>query len=262
MNKNNQELVTPEEIFQDNIEDIKKLIDLDSEVQKIGEELLKGIKSEADSLPSLVHLKQKINGALEIFSTFSGSLSRYGEFYKVLRIHYRQILIFIISTLENFLTGYFSNLLRSNYTKLKYETESIGKLKVNLKQIADSDFDFGELLFGYIKDIDQSISFQDLKSTINTFKKYFGVKIELTKKEKDDLIYYFACRHSIIHCNGIVDAKFIKQIHSTEYSYINIGYTIEINKEDVERALQLIIVFHDKIVKYCRAKSFIDEDEL
>jgi len=120
-------------------------------------------------------------------------------------------IIFLIAVLENFLRETFRVFVNTHFRKLNFNDD----LKIRWGDLTKLDFNAGDIILQRAQDI----NFQSIRTIFDAFKNNLGISIEdsLTKKERENLIFFQATRHSIIHRGGRVDSEFIKQIKGTKF---------------------------------------------
>jgi len=141
------------------------------------------------------------------------------------QIIYNQICVLAVSSLSATLEKYFTNLIQAIWRDVEYPE----KFKLTLQELKKYDFKLKPALGYIILEKDNSINFQDLKSTLRTFGEYCNKKISLDKKTFDDIIFYQQCRHLLVHKNGIVDKEFLERTKNKKYK---IGDKIQLGKDN------------------------------
>lgn len=114
-------------------------------------------------------------------------------------------------------TSYFTSTLRElfacylNFALFSDSFKTLGnqELKVTLSDvrglIAHNDGSLGEFFLNR-----KDVSFQDLQSVYRLAKDFFGFEIPYNANVKK-LVVILACRHNIVHANGKVDERMIRQ---------------------------------------------------
>lgn len=130
------------------------------------------------------------------------------------RIIYNQSVVLAISFLTSTLEELFKTTLENVLSDTSLLSDYLQKeeIKINIKDLTILNRSFPENLAAYLFDR-KGISFQDMQSTVRTFKNFLDIEIE-----KDDLqrslIFVQAARHIITHAGGRTTEKFWQQIES------------------------------------------------
>jgi len=157
-------------------------------------------------------------------------------------IIYNQICILAVSALSAVLEKYFINMTKQ-FEKIRLPND----LKISLYEIKEYEFDMKKNLGNIILKKDNSINFQDLKSVLRAYEKYFNKNIKLDDELKNNIIFYQQCRHVLVHKNGIVDEDFIQRIKNCNIKKYKKKNKIQLNKNDWEKIKKYFCSFMNKL---------------
>ncbi len=161
-------------------------------------------------------------------------------------IIHNQMCILAVSALSYVIEKYFCNYIVSNISSITYPKD----IKLSLEELGEYSFKIKENLGLIIKSRDNSINFQDVGSTVNTWDKYFNRKIELAEDLEKNIIFYQQCRHSLIHNSGVVDNHFLNKTNKRNANIKNykIGEAIQLDKQDWANINDFFIKFIDTLI--------------
>lgn len=211
-------------IFSKNLKDIGKLISAPLDTRDIILEALKGIDYSYFKNTE----KIKFENAKRMIENISDS--SLSDSYKAI---YNQICILTVSAASAILEEYFKNYINSNWNKLDLQSNNeLDKIKMNLREIAELDFQLKASLGEVILKKDNSINFQDLNSTIRSIKRYLKKDILLQAKTTNNIIFYQQCRHVLVHKGGIVDEEFLDKVGNANKKKYKKNDTIQLDDND------------------------------
>lgn len=180
--------------------DIDKLISTPESIRNF---ILDGISNINCSALSNTE-KRKLENLLMSLSNISD-----GTFAKQFKIIYNQACTLAVSSLEAILEEMFCNYAMSHMREMQFPTD----FKISIKELVQEyNFEFKSSIARIILAKDNSINFQDLKSTVRTFRQYLDVDIKLPSEDTKCVIFYQQCRHLLLHKNGIVDDEFVRRV--------------------------------------------------
>lgn len=121
-----------------------------------------------------------------------------------------------VSHFEEYLRKVFSMLVRKFPTRA---VQSMDDLKITKEVLINNGFNISLCIDELILKKDNGINFQDLQSTIRSFKEYtdYDLSTDLSKELQDKIIFLQASRHVIVHKATIIDGYFVSQIKKTVY---------------------------------------------
>lgn len=203
------------------LDEIEKLISTPNLLINMVIQSLKGIDFAKLDYGS----RRKIQNLLDSFKNIE-NLSIRRAFTAI----YNQACVLAVSALSVTIENYFSNYATSQWKEVKFPNN----IKLSLEKMAEYDFNLKVVLGKIILKEDNSINFQDLQSTIRTFKQYLGKNIKVNDKTEKEIIFYQQCRHVILHKAGIIDKKFLERVDKKQANLKNYkeGDKIELNLED------------------------------
>ena len=193
--------------FRSNLDLVSKLVDFDKEVQQFA---IASVQSLHDRLVNSQNItNERLNGSrtLEILRSMRESPVLKDRY----EIIYNQAVVLMVSHFGSALGDLFrvaaSVSIKNSDAKL-LATE----LKLNLADVL-AVATAPEELIGDLIILKEDISFQDMQSTHRSFKKFFGVTIEIDDDVKN-IIAAQACRHVIVHNGGKVNQRTINQLRN------------------------------------------------
>jgi len=211
------------EKFKKDLEDIEQLISTPDTIKDFVIKSLKKMRVSELKYSERTIVKNLIL-SLENISQHSISKS-----YKII---YNQVCILAVSALAAAIEKYFIDAIKESSKQIILPKE----IKISLAEAQEKyKFEIKNNLGKIILEKDNSINFQDLQSTIRTFKNYFSRNIKLKSKVKDFVIFYQQCRHVLVHKNGIIDDEFLSRTSKLTIKKLKQyekGDKVELNKED------------------------------
>ena len=158
---------------------------------------------------------------------------------------YAQGIVLLVGLAESFMRELFNDLIRQN---IRNKNLTFGKntvIPANLVVKADNDFKLAELILEQMnnrRNPAQKMNFQNARQMQGIFSYYLKIKIsdEIIAK----LHEYYQIRHVIVHCNSVIDGKFMDNLTVAEINddRYEIGQRITVSKED-----------------YCKCKDVLSE---
>ena len=193
---------------EERIDRIKTIGDVNKDLLDIAVNL-KSIRKDLEATGRNIQILDKVSRQIKMYD----SVASLTEVNRKLPILYEQMVVLIIGALEVYIADVFRTISNKNPEYLVWKIE---KEKVSFDPALLSEgFTLGDVITGHLKT--QGFSFQDLKSILDAFEKYFDVRIELENEVKHTLILGAACRNVIVHNRSKVDSAFRKQIRLTPY---------------------------------------------
>lgn len=223
--------------------DLEQLIETPNRIQEFGLSYLRAIDASKLSHSEKTKLHNSIR-ALENIS--QGSLKN------SFQIIYNQLCVLSVSLLSATLEQHFINYANSNWQQVNTSAKKLEELKISLKYLIENNLKFGGKFGKLIIEKDNSIKFQDLNSTLRTYKEYFGLDIVLNDDVQKKIIFYQQVRHIIVHKGGIIDESFIS---ATSYKRANIrnlkvGDKVNLEEEDWSNLKDTFPVMVEKLPTY------------
>ena len=158
---------------------------------------------------------------------------------------HNQCVVLLVSYFTSSLKEIFVKSTNGLYGKIDPELLTDSDLKFKLSELLKYDFNLNGRL-GQILIDKQNISFQDMKSTLSAFKKYFGLDIE-RNSTVDNIITGQASRHCIVHSAEIIDEKFLHQIRNCNHRKLLLSP--KINKK-VEWSMSELYILSDSLIQF------------
>lgn len=222
----------------DRIKDIKAIGDVNEDLVKIAVTNLTSIKDELDLTQGNLGLKAKIDRQLKTYKM----VSRIPELATKFPVIREQIVVLMVGALEVFLSDIYKSIANHNPEYFIWsEKEKIAFDPLLLS----GGFTMGDAIIGHMKN--SGVSFQDLKSTIDSFEKYCKIKIDLEDNVRDTLIIAAAARHIIVHNRSTIDLSFLKQIRSTRHATSG----LYINRNKIEIDDNFITEISESVSSFC-----------
>lgn len=163
---------------------------------------------------------------------------------------YSQGIVLLVGLAESFVHELFDSLIRQN---IRNDNLTFGKntvLSADLVVKAKNDFELAELILEQINDRKnpaQKMNFQNAKQMQGIFNYYLKIKIDEETVVK--LHKYYQIRHIIVHCNSIIDNKFMDNLTAAEIddARYEIGQKIVISKDDYDQCKRTLIQLFKQI---------------
>ncbi len=194
------------------IADIKAVSDVNEELVKIAVTGLKSIKKDLEATNGNLGIKQKVDRQLNTYNT----VAKIPELASKLPIIREQMVVLMIGALEVFVADVYKSIANHNPEYFFWNE----KEKISFDPLLFKDgFTMGDVVIGHLKN--KQVSFQDLKSLLESFELYCRVKIELDNETRDTLILSAAARHIIVHNRSMIDTQFLNQIKLTGFTAKN-----------------------------------------
>lgn len=135
--------------------------------------------------------------------------------------------IFITTLSEKFCN--YSDTLKNKVQKEKISFADL------LEAGTETELSYDKIAELFVKN-NNDISFQDMKSVAREAEKYFDIKIE-QDKDTHNIILAQACRHVLVHSNGVANKKTIRQIKEakprTIKTQLKEGDEINFDKDEI-----------------------------
>ncbi|MBL1320468.1 MAG: hypothetical protein COA63_005330 [Methylophaga sp.] len=195
--------------FNENIESVKKLIHFDRQVVDLAISSIEELNQFLIDRKQILHPQQNGQRVLDLLRDIRKNDSLKGR-YEVIN---NQAVVLLVSYFGSTITDLFK--VVSEYAVDEYgdngDKRVLGtELKLSVAELLNLTgslgAEIGELLISK-----NNISFQDMQSIKREFNQYFGIKIEKTV-HVNNIILGQACRHSIVHAAGIINARVLKQV--------------------------------------------------
>jgi len=207
------------EEFTASLKKIDQLIRTPNLIQSTAVEAIKGI--DRKELKPVT--QNQYDRALQLLTNISdGSIK---DSYTII---YNQLCVLAVSALSAQLEKYFINYANSHWKQVN----NPNKIKLDLEQIKGYDFQLKAFLGRILMRNDNSIKFQDLQSTIRSFKEYFNKDINITEQLKNEIIFYQQIRHILVHNDGIVNTEFIRKTQSANLKNYTEGAIVQLEASD------------------------------
>jgi hypothetical protein len=192
------------------VDNIKTIGDVNKELLNITVNNLSSILRDLEATNRNRQIIAKVSRQIKMYDSVSSIVGVNNK----LPILYEQMIVLMIGALEVYIADIFRTISNRNPEYLVWRSE---KEKVSFDPALLSEgFTLGDVITGHLKT--QGFSFQDLRSTLEAFQKYFDITIDLDKEMKDTLILAAACRNIIVHNRSEIDSAFRKQIRLTSHA--------------------------------------------
>jgi len=196
--------------FQDQIESIFQLSKVPDEIIRLAQGSLDIVEVEVSKIDGYLPIKEKVHRQTDLLATLRKSPALNDNFARF----YNQIIVLMIGALEAHLYDLVASIANQNPEIYTFQD----KKKISFDPaILQEGTTVGDLMRYYFKELDTTVSFQDLQSTLKFFNDYLGIDIDLDDGNKDVLIFSAACRHISVHNNSVIDRGFLAQIRNTRY---------------------------------------------
>jgi hypothetical protein len=217
--------------FKRNIESVKKLINFDREVLDLAIEPIKELHETLMSKRGITN--DQLNGkrTLDILNSIRTNDSLKSR-YSIIN---NQAIILLVSYFSSAVADLFRTASKVSIDKHRDKRVLDEELKLKVSELLLLGSSVGDTI-GDLLISKSSISFQDMKSIRREFNKYFGIEIQ-KDITVNNIILGHACRHSIAHEGGIVNARIINQIKGAKPREIkeelNEGTVIEFSEDEI-----------------------------
>ena len=163
---------------------------------------------------------------------------------------YSQGIVLLVGLAESFMRELFGDLVRQN---IRSKNLNFGKntvLPANLVVKANDDFELAELILEQMnnrKNPAQKMNFQNAKQMQGIFDHYLNIKIN--SKTVVKLHEYYQVRHIIVHCNSVIDEKFMGNLTAAEINddKYEVGQKIVVSKEDYHQCKEILLELFKQI---------------
>lgn len=228
--------------FKKNLEEVETLLTFDEQIRGLCLKALKKAQKGLDaSRVSNPHFS--VDREIEIIERF-----HLDEFLKRnYRIMYNQCIVLMVSYLSSTLEDIF----KAAFTE-KLNSGNLGDLESEELKLT-----LGELLFDDLGDVfiqkKDGISFQDMKSTLRSFKDYIGTPSIERNEVINNIILAQAMRHCIVHSGCIISNKTIGQLRDAKRTVmldIRKDQQVQFSEEEVRQVKQDMLSFVNRLSKH------------
>ena len=163
---------------------------------------------------------------------------------------YSQGIVLLVGLAESFMYELFDGLIRQN---IRNDNLTFGKntvLPADLVVKTKNDFELAELILEQInnrRNPAQKMNFQNARQMQGIFGYYLKIKIsdEIIAK----LHEYYQIRHIIVHCNSVIDGKFMDNLTVAEINddRYEIDQRITVSKEDYRKCKDVLSELFEQI---------------
>ncbi|MEO7905167.1 MAG: hypothetical protein ABIR91_05250 [Candidatus Saccharimonadales bacterium] len=194
---------------EERIDHIRTIGDINDDLVSIAVNNLYSVKADLVATGRNGQIINKVNRQINMYD----KISLIPEVKKKLPIIYEQMIVLMVGALEVYIADIFRGISNKNPEYLVWKIE---KEKISFEPILLAEgFTLGDVIIGHLKS--QGFSFQDLRSTLSAFEKYFDIRIELDDVVREKLILAAACRNVIVHNRSTIDGGFQKQVRATSF---------------------------------------------
>lgn len=234
--------------FRKNVEEIGKLRSIGKDILEFSISSLAILLKESE--------KQGCHGIGRKIETTIQALENIGEssvdMKEKLATINNQSLVLLVSNFERFLSDY-TILLVEEYSYLINWPEK--KFSIDLGAFRHGTPTLGEVV---LRSLREKYSFQDLKSILEFTKDIFDIEISLEDSVRDNIIFFHALRHILIHNLGVIDNQFLKQIRNINQEAIGVlymkGEKIDVSEKSYHDAEKIFIELANEIHSRVRAE--------
>lgn len=235
-------------VFKDNLNQVDQLGKIGSDVGNILLGMLENLKRENEQLTAFLPYKQK----LEIVINQIREIKDHPILIKKYGIIYNQSVVLVVAGFESFMNDLVKNIIDYHSEIVSWPEKK--QISFDPDVLRYSSPTIGGLIVR--SSLREKYNFQDLQSTINFFKDYLQLEININNKLKDKLIEYQALRNAIMHNSAKIDEKFLKQIRNIESSKkYEINDSINLNNAEYVNAKNSFEKFASEIVKMVIGKK-------
>ncbi len=224
-------------IFENNISELDKLIKAPHIIRDI---VYKALSSFDENNLTNLGRNSFSNFKMTVKNISDSSLE---NSYKLI---YNQVCIFAVSSISSLLENYFSNLINTKFRDIDF---SENKIKLELREAANYDFNLRAYIGEIILNKDNSINFQNLDSTLRSFKKYLHKNIELDPAKEKVIRFYLQCRHSLVHQSGYIDNEFIDSTTDCNIKDYSLGDRIQLDESDWIKIKEVFTYYLQKVIE-------------
>lgn len=188
--------------FDKNLQGVLDLLSFDETLCSLVVNSLESLKQSASQLV----FKQKIDNLISGFRKVHEAKSLKPKFEAINNQCVVLLVSYFGSTLQDLFLCYLRERLLSDDPYHMDEKE----IKVKIHELRKLLKESSELLPELVLE-NETISFQDMRSIVENFKKYFGVEI-VRDSDLDNVLFAQAARHVIVHNGCVIDNKMVKQL--------------------------------------------------
>ena len=243
----------PINVFRQNVESVKKLINFDREVQYIAIDAIEELHQYLVKHQKIEN--PQINGerTLQILKGIrtNGALKLK---YKTI---YNQAVVLLVSYFSSALADIFRYAAKVAILNRKEESILTEKIILKVEDLLglgqSIEDEVGDLLITKTK---KDISFQDMNSVRRSFDDYFGIKIEKDERV-NNIILGQACRNSIVHEGGVVNSRVVNQVRGAQPRKLKISI---IQGDDISFSVDEISLLSESMLEY--AQDLMDSVEI
>ena len=193
-------------IFERNIESVESLLNFDRKVLDIAIESIQELHDYLVEYPKIS--AEQYNGKITL-DTLKNIRNNDSLKSKYAAIN-NQAIVLLVSYFGSAVADIFRRASKIAVITHKDERVLSEELKFKLEELLNLTSTLGDSI-GELLITKNNISFQDMKSIQREFKKYFGIKID-RDINVNNIILGQACRHTIAHEAGKVNARVINQV--------------------------------------------------
>lgn len=196
--------------FQDNLEMIRQIVNIGSDIGDLLVGMLTDLQKQNDSIPGFLPYKERIERTIGMVRMIKDD-PRLKLKYEVIR---NQAVVLIVENFESFLNDCVKTLVNEYPGAIKWPDKK-KVLPVNMDVLRYSIPTVGDLVVASLKK--EEVNFQDLQSILRFFEEYLTLDIKLEDAERDRIIFAHALRNIIVHNASVVDSGFLSQVRNTRY---------------------------------------------
>lgn len=193
-------------IFERNIESVESLLNFDRKVLDIAIESIQELHDYLVEYPKISAEQYNGKRTLDTLKNIRNNDSLKSKYAAI----NNQAIVLLVSYFGSAVADIFRRASKIAVTTHKDERVLSEELKFKLEELLNFTSTLGDSI-GELLITKNNISFQDMKSIQREFKKYFGIKID-RDINVNNIILGQACRHTIAHEAGKVNARVINQV--------------------------------------------------
>jgi len=222
------------------LNDVLEIIEINSAIIDITQNELQAVRAQLVQMGRGGGLIGTINNKISSLN----NISRNPQIISRRNIIVEQVIVLFVGALESYLSDVVRTVGTERPDLFSFDNEN-EKISFSQTMLKDG-FKLGDAILEHI--LNKKYSFQDLKSSLEVFKKYLSIDIEFLPEQKDSLILLAALRHVIVHNSSKIDRKFITQIRDTSYATrYTVNDNIAIDDSLIQDSKDSILNYADQI---------------
>lgn len=224
------QISNPVDIFVYNFSLVEELLVFDELVLTIPIKQLQRISASQDT-GKITNPRHRVDSVLKQLQNIRENASLKSHFLTM----YNQCLVLAVSYFGSAVRDLFINRVATRFESGAFADLLAEELEISLGALRDRRTDL-PMLVGELVANRKDVSFQDMQSIARTFKRFVGY--EPTRDVNvNTIITGQACRHSIVHFGGRIDARLLAQVRDANPRYIKkvlvMGDTLQFSPDEV-----------------------------